>query len=303
MTAPNQSLRSVEAAALTRLVFGEHALDLATGELRWRGEPVDLEPQPAKVLRCLALHSGRVVAREDLYRVLWGEDTHVEADQGLNYCIKELRHALGDAARNPTFIETHPRRGYRFLPAVELAGPAEDEAGPAGGDVESATVPESARTAPALVMAPSAPSKVPVLLGGLREKAGTRIVVAALAAAAMLAAGWLSGWLAARTGAQASATEVAEPAAEPGPQRLAVLAFDAADGVDEDQDVARQLASQLVSDLVGATGPGFDVIASTTSFAYQGAGKTIGQIGRELGVAYVVEGEFHRGAAPGPGGG
>ena len=291
MTVLSRSPRPVEAPALTRLVFGEHAFDLATGELRWRGEPVDLEPQPAKVLRHLALHSGEVVPREDLYRLLWGEDTHVEADQGLNYCIKELRRVLGDAARDPSFIETLTRRGYRFLPSVELAGPAVEKTAPPD---------RSASTPPALVMAPSPPPEPAARRGVVPGRATTRIVVAVLAAAAMLGVGWLSGWLAARSRSQPPATKAAEPAAAPGPHRIAVLPFDAADEVDEDQDVARQLASQLVSDLVGATGPGFDVIASTTSFAYQDAGKTIGQIGRELGVAYVIEGDFQRGAGPDP---
>lgn len=301
MTAPSRYPRPVDPAALTRLVFEDFALDLASGALHRRGEPVDLEPQPTKVLRHLALHAGDVVLREDLHRLLWGEDTHVEADQGLNYCIKELRRALGDSARNPRYIETLTRRGYRFLPSVELAGPADPD-----GDGTADATPETTRPVPALVVAPSAAADSPAGAGGPSKRAWTGFALATLTVAGVLAVGWLSGWLSARFNAgppaadSGDAVDSAGPAAAVGPQRIAVLPFDSADGLDEDQAVARQLASQLVSDLVGSTGPGFEVIASTTSFAYQDAGKTIGQIGRELGVSYVVEGVFLRNAGPDP---
>ena len=294
--------RPVEAAALTRLVFGEHALDLATGELRWRGEPVALEPQPAKVLRHLALHSGEIVTREDLHRLLWGEDTHVEADQGLNYCIKELRRALGDEARNPTFIETLTRRGYRFLPPVELRGPEE---GPAAGGSEGASGPgPRAAVLAAVPRAGTDPGQGPRSEGWLRSRAGMASAATAFAVLAVVATVWLSG----RLRPQPLAAEPEPVAVTAGNPRIAVLLFDTAEDAADDEAVARSLASQLVSEMVGGAGPGFEVIASTTSFAYRGAGKTIGQIGRELRAAYVVEGAFHRsgaidGTSTGTGGG
>jgi len=311
MTAPSQVPRPVDAAALTRLVFGEHALDLTTGELRWRGEPVDLEPQPAKVLRHLALHSGGVVPREDLHRLLWGEDTHVEADQGLNYCIKELRRALGDDARNPTFIETLTRRGYRFLPPVELCSPRE-AAGAGDGDSTDRGAGGGRSTVLAAVP-PPASSRAATRRGadggfrrkGRRPGAWMASAVTVLAVLSVVATAWLSGQLR----PQPLAAEPAPAPGAAGPPRIAVLLFDTAEDANDDVAVARSLASQLVSALVEATeasGPGLEVIASTTSFAYQGGGKTIGQIGRELRAAYVVEGAFHRGAGPrraGPDGG
>lgn len=111
-----------------RLAFGGFELDPASGELRRAGRTIHLEPQPAKVLLFLLERAGQVVRRKDLQRHVWGEARHVEADQGLNYCVKELRNALGDSAREPRFIETLRRRGYRFLvPAVPIdrgPGPA-----------------------------------------------------------------------------------------------------------------------------------------------------------------------------------
>ncbi len=231
-----------------------------------------------------------------------GEDTHVEADQGLNYCIKELRRALGDDARNPTFIETLTRRGYRFLPPVELCAPEEPDRpdraatafGAAGAEPRRGPAPAPA---PALVVASSPSAEPSPGLVGRPRRTPPRVVLAALTVVAVLAV----AWLAVRSHSQTLAADPVEtlgPAADSGPQRIAVLPFESADEVDEAQDVARQLASQLVSDLVGSTGPGFEVIASTTSFAYRDAGKTIGQIGRELGASYVIEGVYLRTAGP-----
>jgi DNA-binding winged helix-turn-helix (wHTH) protein len=101
------------------LRFGSFTFEPATGELRGHdGVIVPLEPQPARVLAALTSRPGALVTREELRALLWPEGTHVEFDQGLNYCIRQVRAALGDNARQPVFIETVARRGYRFLPQV-----------------------------------------------------------------------------------------------------------------------------------------------------------------------------------------
>jgi DNA-binding winged helix-turn-helix (wHTH) protein/tetratricopeptide (TPR) repeat protein len=102
------------------LRFGSHALDERTGELRKEGALVRLPPQPAKVLALLARHSGRVVTREEIQREIWYGDTFVDFEQGLNFCVRQIRDALGDHADRPQFIETLPRRGYRFLLPVDV---------------------------------------------------------------------------------------------------------------------------------------------------------------------------------------
>jgi DNA-binding winged helix-turn-helix (wHTH) protein len=99
--------------------FGAFALDTRSGELRRTGLQVRLRPQPCAVLAYLAEHSGSFVSREELHRHLWREGTFVHFDQGLNSCIKQVRRALGDSRRAPTYIETLPRRGYRFLVTVQ----------------------------------------------------------------------------------------------------------------------------------------------------------------------------------------
>src|SRR5688500_3406242 len=101
--------------AVSRLRFARFELDLAGGELRHDGLPVRLQPQPLKVLLLLASRPGQLVSRDEIQREVWAGDTFVDFDQGLNYCIRQIRAALGDDADAPRFIETIPRRGYRFL--------------------------------------------------------------------------------------------------------------------------------------------------------------------------------------------
>ena len=98
--------------------FGEFELDTASGELRRRGRPIRLAPQTSRLLGALIERAGELVPRGELQRLLWGEGTFVDFDAGLNFCLRRLRAALGDEARAPRFIETVPRRGYRFVAAV-----------------------------------------------------------------------------------------------------------------------------------------------------------------------------------------
>ena len=104
--------------------FGQFELDLSDQKLLRRGLPVRLENQPFQILAALLEHPGEVVSREDLRSSLWPDGTYVEFDEGLNTAVKKLRYALGDTADNPTFVETIPRRGYRFIAPVtgEVSG-------------------------------------------------------------------------------------------------------------------------------------------------------------------------------------
>ena len=100
--------------------FSEFALT-AAGELSRNGAPLHLQPQPAKVLSLLASRAGQLVSREELRKHVWGEETHVDFDQGLNWCIRRIREVLGDDASAPRFIQTVPRRGYRFIGEIAAA--------------------------------------------------------------------------------------------------------------------------------------------------------------------------------------
>src|SRR5258708_600036 len=108
--------------------FGIFEVDLQAGELRRQGFKVKLQEQPFQVLTMLLERPGEVVTREKLQNKLWPTDTFVDFDRGLNRAINKLREALLDDADNPRFIETLPRRGYRFLSPVETPGTWELEA-------------------------------------------------------------------------------------------------------------------------------------------------------------------------------
>jgi DNA-binding winged helix-turn-helix (wHTH) protein/tetratricopeptide (TPR) repeat protein len=107
------------------LHFDTFEIDTGAGELRRQGERIKLQPQPFRVLELLARRSGEVVTREEIRELIWSDDTFVDFEQGLNFCIRQIRDAMGDMASSPRFIETLPRRGYRFLQPVEVAAPAE----------------------------------------------------------------------------------------------------------------------------------------------------------------------------------
>ena len=100
--------------------FGAYEMDLRSGELRKNGKRVRLTGQPFQVLSILLEHPGELVTREQLQRQLWPSDTFVDFDRGLNAAINRVREALGDSAENPRFVETLPRRGYRFIGEVEV---------------------------------------------------------------------------------------------------------------------------------------------------------------------------------------
>jgi DNA-binding winged helix-turn-helix (wHTH) protein len=102
-----------------RLRFGIYEIDARAGELWREGLPVHLPPQPFKVLFLLASRAGDVVTREEIRQELWGNDTFVDFDGGLNFCINQIRKALRDNAESPRFIHTLPRRGYRFIASVD----------------------------------------------------------------------------------------------------------------------------------------------------------------------------------------
>jgi TolB-like protein len=107
----------------TILRFDKFDLDTRTLELRRLGALVALRPQPCRLLVCLARTPGELMTRDELRSRLWPAGTFVQFNQGLNSCMKQIRGALGDTRDRPRFIETLPRRGYRFLlPVTEVTG-------------------------------------------------------------------------------------------------------------------------------------------------------------------------------------
>ena len=141
-----------------RVRFGVFELDPATGDLWREGALVRLQPQPAEVLALLVARAGEVVTRDALRERVWGGDTFVDFDRGLNFCIAQIRSALGDSAESPRFIRTLPKRGYQFIAPVERVGVA--------------------------VPAVAAPAPIPELRATVRPR-GRRLAVAVFVVAVM----------------------------------------------------------------------------------------------------------------------
>ena len=101
--------------------FSGFALNIRTGELQKGKARLALERQPALALSLLVSHAGHLVTRAELCQAIWSNDTHVDFDRGLNYCLRQIRIALGDDAKVPRFVETVPRQGYRFIAELSPA--------------------------------------------------------------------------------------------------------------------------------------------------------------------------------------
>jgi DNA-binding winged helix-turn-helix (wHTH) protein len=104
--------------------------DAATGEVYRDGAVHRLEPQPSALLALLMARPGELVTRPDVIRALWGDHTTVNFQEGLDYSVRQVRLALGDRARAPRYVETIPRRGYRFVSQVDRPGGTVDRRRP-----------------------------------------------------------------------------------------------------------------------------------------------------------------------------
>ena len=128
------NLRALRQAPFRGLRFGPYELDTESAELWKSGARVKLQLQPFRVLALLASQPGRLHTREEIQREVWSDGTYVDFEQALNFCIRQIRAALGDQATTPRYIETLPRRGYRFIGEVEvIEPPAAPDATPAEG--------------------------------------------------------------------------------------------------------------------------------------------------------------------------
>jgi len=247
-----------EAGTASLLRFGVFELDLRTGELRKSGKRVRLAPQPFRLLALLAGRPGQLVTREEIQRELWGDGTVVDYEQGLRFAIKKARAALGDHPNSPKYIETLPRRGYRFIAPVEAGVPS------AGPSVPSAADGSAQR-------APSVPWWRRFWLAG-----------AGLAAMAAVLFTFNVGSLRSRVFEKPSAHI----------HSIAVLPLqDLAQGPDREY-FADGMTDQLITDLSRISA--LRVIARTSSMAYRGSKKPLRQIARELNVDAVVEGSVEQ---------
>src|SRR5262249_12160822 len=252
--------------------FDGFELAVKSGELRKDGVPIKLQNQPFRVLAFLASHAGELVTRDELRQEIWQTDTFVDFEHGLNFCIKQIRTALADNAQAPVYIETLPRRGYRFIAPVETP---------------EVSAPQ------AIVNEPPPDTRAALSLPG----SGSQIQSPASARArSMLWYGFaliLSALLVA-TGFLIWSHFNHEAAA--GKQRvmLAVLPMENLSANPEQEYFSDGLTEEMIMQLGSLQPARLGVIARTSVMKYKQSGQDVGQVGSELGVDYVLEGSVRR---------
>ncbi len=236
--------------------FGVFEADLHTGELRERGRKVRLQEKPFQTLALLIQRAGDVVSREELREHLWPADTFVEFDANLNTAIKRLREALGDSAERPRYIETLPKRGYRFIVPVTK---------PNGVEVAA---PESQDIQPALSQ-----ERLPFY---------RRIQVLVIAWILVAALG-IGVWALVKHLRPAPTMTVARP-------MLAVLPFRNLSGNSAEDYVSDGMTEEMITQLGRMDPQGLGVIARTSVMKYKNTDEDTREIGGELNVDFVLEG-------------
>jgi TolB-like protein/DNA-binding winged helix-turn-helix (wHTH) protein/Tfp pilus assembly protein PilF len=260
--------------------FGLFDVDRRTGELRKQGLRLRLRGRPIDILLVLLERPGEVVTRDELRQRLWPADTFVDFDHGLHSAVNRLREALGDAAENPRFIETLPRRGYRFIAPVTPVPAA--VAAPAAPLAE-AEAPDSVETPRATALPTHVPGANPKTPAGLERQSWSSWHAAALLGGAIaLAAVAYVGWLGRSTG-----RSVAK-------MTIAVLPFANLSGDPDQEYLSDGFTEELIAELGTIVPDRLSVIGRSTSILYKGARKSVGDIGRELGVMYLLDGSVRR---------
>ena len=246
--------------AAGRLRFEDFELDIRAGELRKRGVLLRLRGQPLQVLGILLEHAGDVVTREELQSRIWLADTFVDFDHSLHNAIARIREVLDDSAQNPRYIETLPRRGYRYIGPVEhaQAAPAPvEEAGDAG--------------------------KVLSLAGPGKLESRLAVVVRGGILCALIALGLIAWTVWRPVGAKSVTAPI---------HSIAVLPLSNLSGDPSQEFFSDGMTDQLITDLakVGS----LRVISRTSVMQYKGTRKSLPEIARELNVDAVVEGSVVR---------
>jgi TolB-like protein/DNA-binding winged helix-turn-helix (wHTH) protein len=255
------------ATPLRRIRFGVFEADLRTAELFKHGRKVRLRQQPFQVLSMLLEHPGELVRREDLRRQLWPSDTFVNFDTGLNSAVGNLRSVLHDSADAPRYIETLPRRGYRFIAPVETFPVPHPE---------SATVSDPVNEDASRRPSEGAPKQA------VRRSPRPRVLWAIAGAACLVVAAFLTFvW-----------PQLSRIAAPPHIRRIAVLPLENLSGDSEQEYFADGLTDALITNLAQINS--LTVISRTSVMRYKGTRKALPEIARELHVDAIVEGAVIR---------
>jgi TolB-like protein/DNA-binding winged helix-turn-helix (wHTH) protein/Tfp pilus assembly protein PilF len=254
------------APASNRLRFDSFEVDLRSGELWKHGTRLRLQDQPFQVLRVLLERRGEIVTREELKQTLWPADTFVDFDDGLNTAVKKIRDVLGDSAEHPRYVETIPKRGYRFVGHAALAFPAH----PAQ---------PSAASPPQLVPAQAPPETT---TPRQTTRSARYLALGVLSVALILTVLLASRWRSLPFG----------HSAVPRIESLAVLPLTNLSHDPEQDYFADGMTEALITNLAQVRA--LHVISRTSVMHYKSTNKTLPEIARDLNVDAVIEGAVQR---------
>jgi TolB-like protein/DNA-binding winged helix-turn-helix (wHTH) protein len=241
-----------------KVLFGVFEADLQSGELRKNGVRIHLQDQPFQVLSVLLERAGQVVSREEICREVWGQQTFVEFDCALNTAVKKIRIAIGDDAATPRYIETVPKRGYRFIASLQTDPTVSKEA-----------VTDVVSERPLLEKPRRLSSRVWQAAGVF-----TMIVLAGL------------GLM--RLGSRSTGVREARRIV------LAVLPFENASGDATQEALCDGITQEVITQLGRSDPARFGVAARNKILWYRHSTKPASQIGKELGADFLMEGNLRR---------
>ena len=263
--------------------FGDFELRLDEATLLQRGRRLKLQPQPFRVLAYLIARAPSIAGREELGEHIWSDGVHVDLDQSLNYCIRQIRQVLDDDAMLPRYVETLPRQGYRFICPVEVVLPPLTAAlpelhrenrsnesdlpfiPPAGGDASASLDPAEGHA-----------NSVSALLAGGKRRAVVGLAVLILSVVLLVAIGhFFRGSLPWRHVESLAVLPLENLSGDPGQEYLA-------DGMTD------ELTTMLARD------SSLRIVSRTSVMQYKGARRPLPEIARELGVDGVIEGSLAR---------
>jgi TolB-like protein/DNA-binding winged helix-turn-helix (wHTH) protein/Flp pilus assembly protein TadD len=270
---PSGAMEPLRPTSVVR--FGTYEVSLQSGEVRKSGLRIKVQQQPMKLLEILLERPGEVVTREELRGRVWTNESFGDFDQALNIAIAKLRSALEDSAENPRFIETLPKRGYRFIADVSVVDTdlKTKEPGSSAGDLaKSQNRVEQGHAIRKDELTTATPPPRP------RMRPKGRIIIALTIVLSLLA---LAVWQVRSRGRASSAI-----------RSLAVLPLENLSGDASQGYFADGMTDELITDLSQISA--LRVISRTSVMVYKGARKPLPQIARELNVDAVVEGTVLR---------
>jgi TolB-like protein/DNA-binding winged helix-turn-helix (wHTH) protein/tetratricopeptide (TPR) repeat protein len=254
--------------------FGPFEVDFRAGELLKNGRRIRLQDQPLQVLGMLLKQPGEMVTREDLRQKLWPTDTFVDFDHGLNNAINRLRDALNDSTEAPRFIETLPRRGYRFIAEVDGGASTVPEAAALNDSIAAVEITSAVGSQGAAAAKPS-PARSLSRAGKFWLAAAGAGIVAAVILALYFGREWRFG--------SSAAMKI---------HSLVVLPLDNLSGDPSQEYFADGMTDALTTYL--AQMHGIRVISRTSAMHYKGSKRALPEIAKELDVDAVVEGSASR---------